>query len=76
MILLILSCVESGGNFLGNDITCVPNPCSNTGACCFPEGFGRLCSVEGDEECNGIDGAVYQDDGTVCAEVECPTADQ
>jgi hypothetical protein len=77
-------CSLSGGSYQGDGILCIgpcsptptPTPPASTGACCFPEGFGRICSVEGEEECNSIDGAIFQGLGTECAEIECPTQEE
>lgn len=56
------------GTFLGAGTDCSGNECSS-GACCAPSG---CTDVMGSFECTEA-GAVYQGDGTTCANTTCPT---
>lgn len=60
----------SGAEYLGNNESCVGNPCdaAATGACCR----GTACTIETASECTG-GGGIYFNDGSTCDSFPCLT---
>lgn len=66
-----LPCYNQGGNYYGDNIPCVPNPCGDpVGACCFPEGE---CEVEGEFGCTS-NGGTYLGNGVSCNPNPCSSS--
>lgn len=64
-------CFGQGGNYYGDGMPCVPNPCDQpVGACCFADGS---CQVVGEPGCLDNNG-VYFGDWTQCDPSPCPPA--
>lgn len=60
-------CVTMGGTYLGDNLSCIPNPCS--GACCMSD---NSCSIFSPVDCANA-GGTYQGDGTTCDPNPCCT---
>lgn len=62
-------CSAQSGNYYGDVIPCLPNPCAQpTGACCFPTGE---CEMTGQAGCLA-NGGTYHGDSVPCSTVACP----
>lgn len=65
-------CSAAGGAYLGNDVSCTPNPCSNArGACCASDG---ACTFVSAATCDA-DGGEFQGGDITCDDIVCPLPD-
>ena len=64
----LAECSSKGGEWLGTESTCTPNPCPLPGKCCLPDGF---CSSAADSlACVNEDGEWFGE-GTTCDTETC-----
>ena len=71
-IISAAECAALGGNFLGVNTSCNPNPCvpEPFGACCFEGAAGPTCQVVTPSECKNLNGT-YFGDGSTCDPNPC-----
>ncbi|MEZ4649316.1 MAG: right-handed parallel beta-helix repeat-containing protein [Candidatus Eisenbacteria bacterium] len=65
-ILYETECVEAGGAYSGDDVSCSPNPCP--GACCFSN---HACAFLSEDECSSANGDCWRG-GVSCDPSPCP----
>ncbi len=63
-------CMAAGGLWMGEGVTCDPNPCPQPGACCLTASVPGACELMMRETCELIQGT-FHGAGTVCDPNPC-----